>query len=91
MRELDSRKLLAQLRKHCKANGIEITVVPSGKGSHKAYIFEDAKGEERFRIIFPGKKISPGVQRGSLKYLEELSYKISLAEIVRKILKSIFE
>jgi len=90
MRGRDTRKTLKELRHLCNANGIEVTVVHA-KGSHVALIFEDRKTGKTVRIVIAGHgEISPGVQRNSLKYLGDLATRVALAEIVRRILETIF-
>lgn len=92
MRARDRRKTLKKLRRMCDANGIDLTVLPGGRGPHKALLFEDrASGEKVTITISGGKEISPGVQRGSLKYLRDLATRMALAKAVRRILEAVFK
>ena len=91
MRRRNTRKVLRELRRLCDANGIDVTVVP-GKGSHRGLIFEGRKSGQKVRIVISGgKEISPGVQRGALRYLGDLAVRVALAQVLRKIFEVVFK
>ncbi len=92
MRGKDARKTLRKLRRICDANGIDLTVISAGKGSHRALLFRDRASGDKVRIVIAGhKEISPGVQRGALKYLRKLATHVALAEALRRIFEAVFE
>ncbi len=92
MRGQDTRKTLRKLRRICDANGIELLVLPAGKGSHLALLFQDRASGDKIKIIIAGHKdISAGVQRGALRYLRDLATRVALAEALRRILEAVFK
>lgn len=55
-------------------------------------LFRDRATGEEVKIVIAGHKdISPGVQRGALRYLRELATRVALAEALRRILEAVFE
>ena len=93
MRKYNTRKSLRELSKKCKANEIDMLVEPrKGKGSHKGLWFRDRKTGEELHFVISGKKeISPGVIRNVSKYLADLSLRVALAAVLKKIWDSVFE
>ena len=76
----------------CDANGIDLTVISAGRGSHQALLFRDRASGDKVKIVIAGhKEISAGVQRGALRYLRELATRVALAEELRRILEAVFE
>ena len=87
MRPRDARKWLKKLRDLCKANGIEMTIIP---GNHPGVILRDPKTDQKIRfVIAGGREISPGVQRGIINYIRDIAPRVALAEIVRRILEEL--
>lgn len=93
MRNKNTRKALKELSKKSSANGIDMLVEPKkGKGSHKGLWFRDRKTGEELHFVISGKKeISSGVVRNVSKYLADLSLRVDLAAILKKIWDSVFE
>jgi hypothetical protein len=71
MKSRDRRKLFSELRRNCRAEGIELELVPdAGAGSHGSLIFR-AEGARPVRLVLAyAREITPGVQRSILRYLE---------------------
>jgi hypothetical protein len=93
MQPLDARKAIRDLSRLCKEHGLELTRLPAkGKGSHQGLLFRDPKTNQSVVLVIPGhKELSPGVQRETLKYTAGLGIRVSLALIIREILKRIFK
>ncbi len=101
MRPKNTRKTLKEVRRRGKTNGIEVEVIPGrGKGSHVTIVFRDSSHVDvHVKLTIPGdEEISPGVQRGCLKRLTEIiqdalgpATRVALAEMVRRILESLFK
>ena len=92
MKPIESHKAQKELRRLCAANGIDFSIEPvRGGGSHRAAVFTDPNTGRGFSFTFPaGKEISPGVQRHAIRYVESLIGKAPRAEIVKRILESVF-
>jgi hypothetical protein len=92
MKPRETRKSLKELTRSCAANGIDLIVEsPRGGGSHFSIIFRGQATVESIRVtIVAGGTISPGVQRNWKRYVASLVGKISIAEIICKILENIF-
>jgi hypothetical protein len=84
---------LRQIRRDCTANGIDVIVVPEmGKGNHRGLVFQDRETGDTLRVVVSGhKEISPGVQRGVVKYLRDRAGPTLLSESVGRILEAIFK
>ena len=101
MRPKNTRKTLKEVRRRCKANRIEVEVIAGrGKGSHLTIVFRaSSPADVQVKLTIPGdEEISPGVQRGCLKRLTEIiqdalgsAPRVALAEMVRRILESLFK
>jgi len=98
MRPMDTRKTLKEARRKGKTNGIDVEVIALGKGSHFTIVFRDSSSDVHIKLTIPGdREISPGVQRGCLERTGEIAKSAmggasrqALAELVRRILESIF-
>lgn len=93
MRRQSTQRVLKEVRKTCRTNGIDVVLIPShGKGSHFGLLFSYRKTDEEFRIVISGKnEISAGVQRRALNYLRDLAKHVPWAEIVRRAFEAIFK
>jgi hypothetical protein len=92
MRALDTRKVLQEVKRQCRRNGIEFLHDPGrGKGSHQSIVFRDPAGGAHVRVVIPGhRELSPGVQRNVLQYLAGLVAQRPLAGLAHQILEQIF-
>lgn len=92
MKSLDTRKVLQELRRHCRRNGIEFVHDPGrGKGSHQSIVIRDTKTRAHVRFVITGhRELSPGVQRSVLQYLGEQAAHNAVAGSAYKILEQIF-
>jgi hypothetical protein len=92
MKPRDTRKSIAAAKELCKKHGIAFELIKEkGKGSHQALLFKDITTNESVKIVIAGgDQISPGVQRGILKYLREVSRAVKVAEVVCEIWSIVF-
>lgn len=71
MKAIDRRKLFSALHRAVKRRAIELQEAPdAGSGSHGSLIFLRGEGAKPVRIVVAySRDITPGVQRGVLRYL----------------------
>jgi len=93
MRARNTRKVLQELRRLCRAKGLELEIdKAAGKGSHQAAIIRDARNGSYVKFVIPGHdELSPGVQRAVLAYVLGLTPRVPVAQSVRLILEGLFE
>jgi len=93
MRARNTRKVLQELRRLCRAQRLELELDrAAGKGSHQAIIIRDARNGLYVKFVIPGHdEVSPGVQRNVLKYVAGLTPRNPVAQSVQLILEELFE
>jgi hypothetical protein len=93
MRPLNKRQTVNEIKRLCRARGIEVEIVPArGGGSHEALVFKDTVTGEAVQLTIANHKdISPGVQRKILQWAAEKAIRMGIAEIVRQILDQLFK
>jgi hypothetical protein len=86
------RRFIRDFRRLCDANGFELILDKErGKGSHVGFIVKCRATGETLRFTTGGhKEISPGVQRGVIRYVASREGQIVIAIIVRRILEHLF-
>jgi hypothetical protein len=89
MKHIAFKRLLRDIRKACKGAGIAVRL-EKGKGDHVAVVFEDRDGRNVRLVWDGGREVSPGVQRGSLRYLDSIHKTSQIASVVLDILVRIF-
>lgn len=98
MKPIDRRKLFNALHRGCRRRELELVEDPdAGRGSHGSLVFNGGPGCRPLRFVLVyAHDVSPGVQRGMLRYaaqqVETLHGKEKLfAQLVFELLKESFE
>ena len=73
MKPVDRRKLFSALHRGCPARGLALEEdADAGAGSHGSLIFYGAANTTPLRLVLAySREISPGVQRGMLRYVSQ--------------------
>ena len=73
MKPVDRRKLFSALHRGCPARGLALEEdADAGAGSHGSLIFHGASDTDPLRLVLVySREISPGVQRGMLRYVSQ--------------------
>lgn len=73
MKPVDRRKLFSALHRGCGARGLALEeAADAGAGSHGSLLFHGASGTSPLRLVLVySREISPGVQRGMLRYVSQ--------------------
>ena len=92
MKPIDRRKFFIALHRGCKARGLILVEDPdAGGGSHGSLNFDSVSGGKSLRLVIAyAREISPGVQRGMLRYVSQ-QIDVRTAAADSSLARSVFE